>query len=376
MLHGYIVNNETVKQFNDLEYYVAFSHCYGIGPITFKLLLNHFSSPKYAYQADLNDLKPVLGENLALDFEAFRNEFDRSAKMEDLRKKSIAILTPNNASFPSKLKNLSDCPICLYVRGDLTTLDFENNLFIAVVGTRKPSAYGEQITKKFTADLVSSGFIIVSGLALGIDTIAHTTALDYGGKTVAVLGCGVDIVYPPSNRALYEKIIGGGGLIISEFPPGQLVRSGLFVARNRLVSGLSQGVLVIEGAADSGALITAKYAAIQGREVFAPPAPITSPMSAAPNILLKQGAKLVTATSDILEEFNLRITPRASEKLQVDLTTDEQIIFKLLVNDAKQIDEIVQDIKITIHEVLRILSTLEIKGVIEKNFEGKYQIKI
>ena len=165
-------------------------------------------------------------------------------------------------------------------------------------------------------------------------------------------------------------------MIISEFPPGQLVEKGLFIARNRLISGLSMGVLVIEGGQDSGALITAKYAAEQGKEVFAPPGPLTSEMSAAPNILLKQGAKLVTSIDDILEEFNLRIVPKKKEEIEKELESEEKIIFAILQNEAKLADEIANQTKFSIDRVLNVLSTLEIKEIVEKNNEGKYQIKL
>src|SRR3989344_6509680 len=160
-------------------------------------------------------------------------------------------------------------------------------------------------------------------MAIGIDSIAHQTALNNDGRTIAFLGCGVDIIYPAVNSNLYYKIINRGGLVISEFPPGEMVVKGLFIARNRLISGISRGVLIVEGAKDSGAMITARYAAEQGKEVFATPAPITSEVSEAPNILLKQGAKLVTSIDDILEEFNMRIAPKKKEEIEKELSGEE-----------------------------------------------------
>jgi DNA processing protein len=230
------------------------------------------------------------------------------------------------------------------------------------------------LAKKFASHLASMGIIVVSGMALGIDSLAHWAALNSLGKTIAVLGCGVDVVYPPSNRGLYQEILKKGGLIISEFPPGRTVLKGLFVARNRIISGLSSGVLVIEGAKDSGALITARYAAEQGKEVFAPPSPLTSPMSEAPNFLLKQGAKLVTDVSDILNEFNLNISPKKKKDLTKDLSDDERLIFESLSVLPKTIDDLILETKIPVDKILNLLSILEIKGVVEKNKEGKYQI--
>src|SRR3989338_348038 len=164
--------------------------------------------------------------------------------------------------------------------------------FFAIVGTRKPTSYGIQVARKFAYELTEAGFIIVSGMAMGIDTVAHQAALDAGGKTVAVLGCGVNIIYPAINYQLYHNIIKSGGAVISEFPPDQTVLKGLFISRNRIISGLSKGVLIAEGGEFSGALITAKYAGIQGKDVFAVPSSINSEMASAPNLLIKQGAKI------------------------------------------------------------------------------------
>lgn len=361
---------------DQLPYYLGFSHFLGIGPTRFSALIKHFGDVKKAYLASQKELAEVIGVNWAEKFTKFRGLFDPVKKLDELRHKNISVVPLRHYAYPKMLQEISDPPICLYVKGDLDNFDFSNNLCFAVIGTRSPTPYGIQVTKKFSSELASSGFVIVSGMAIGIDTAAHWAAIDAGGKTVVILGCGVDIVYPAANRRLYEKIEKGAGLIISEFPPGKLVEKGLFIARNRLISGLSIGVLVVEGAKDSGALITARYAAEQGKEVFAPPGPLTSEMSAAPNILLKEGAKLVTSIDDILEEFNMRVAPRKKEEIEKVLDGEEKIIFEILQDEAKLSDEIVNQAKLSIDKVLNILSMLEIKGIIEKNSEGKYQIKL
>ncbi len=360
----------------DLPYYVGFSHFLGIGPTRFAALIGHFSDVKKAYLASQKELTEVIGSKWSEKFTKFRSLFDPVKKLDELKRKNIIVLPLGHHDYPKALQEISDPPICLYVKGDLDNFDFSKYLCFAVVGTRKPTPYGIQVTKKFSSELASSGFVIVSGMAIGIDTAAHWAAIDNGSKTVVILGCGVDIVYPGVNRRLYDRVIEKAGLVISEFPPGQLVEKGLFIARNRLISGLSIGVLVVEGAKDSGALITARYAAEQGKEVFAPPGPLTSEMSAAPNILLKQGAKLVTSIYDILEEFNMRIAPRKKEEIEKELNGQERVIFGILREEAKLSDEIVNQAKQSIDKVLNILSRLEIKGIIEKNSEGKYQIKI
>lgn len=361
---------------DELPFYLGFSHFLGIGPARFSILLNHFKTAKKAYESDSQEIEKAIGSVWAKKFVGFRRVFDPLKKLAELKAKKIEVIPLFMRSHPKSLREISDPPICLYVKGDINTFDFEKQYFFAVVGTRKQTPYGEQIARKFAGELADGGFVIVSGMAMGIDTAAHQAALEAGGKTIAVLGCGVDIVYPAANRALYENIIKSGGLIISEFPPGQVVAKGLFIARNRIISGLSMGVLVVEGGKDSGALITARYAGEQGKQVFAPPGPLTSEMSAAPNILLKNGAKLVTTVDDILEEFNLKLVPKKKEEIESELNKEERVIFNILQNEAKLVDEITNETKLSVENILNTLSLLEIKGVIEKNSEGKYQITI
>jgi len=205
--------------------------------------------------------------------------------------------------YPRLLREIPDPPAVLYVRGKGSKINLEKT--IAVVGTRHVTAYGHDVTKKLVTDLVKRGYTIVSGLALGVDAVAHEAAIAAGGKTVAVLGCGIDIIAPPRNATLYWDIIAGNGAVVSEIGPGIITDKKRFVTRNRIISGLSLGVLVIEGGEQSGTLITAKYAGEQGREVFAVPGAITSKYSRATAILLKNGAKLVESADDIIEELTL-----------------------------------------------------------------------
>ncbi|OGK25240.1 DNA protecting protein DprA [Candidatus Roizmanbacteria bacterium RIFCSPLOWO2_01_FULL_37_12] len=360
----------------NLAYYVGFSHFIGIGPMRFSALVKHFNSVKRAYLADKKSLTEVIGTNWAEKFVRFRSLFDPVKKLDELKKKNIKVLPLWHKSYPKLLEQIPDPPICLYVKGDIDKYDFEKDLCFAIVGTRTPTTYGQQVAAKFSEELVEAGFVIVSGMAIGIDSIAHQTALNNDGRTIAFLGCGVDIIYPAVNSNLYHKIINKGGLVISEFPPGEMVVKGLFIARNRLISGLSIGVLIAEGAKDSGAMITARYAAEQGKEVFAPPGPLNSAMSAAPNTLLKQGAKLVTSIDDILDEFNIRVVPKKKEQIEKELSAEEKIVFEILHDQPKLSDEIAIQADASIDKVLNTLSLLEIKGVVEKNSEGKYQIKI
>ncbi len=358
----------------ELPYYLGFSYFLGIGPVRFQALLKHFPSVEKAYFAHTNELILILGENLAKKFGKFRASFNPKNELDRLKKKSITVIPLSSPLYPFPLKNISDPPICLYSIGNtdlFSQLNQEKLTFFAIVGTRKPTNYGATITKIFTSEFANAGLVVASGMAIGIDSLAHWEALKSNGKTVAVLGGGVDIVYPQSNQRLYEEIIKKNGLILSEFPPGHLVKKGLFVARNRIISGLSKGVLVIEGTSDSGALITARYAAEQGRDVFAPPAPITSSMSQAPLILLRQGAKLVISPKDVLEELNIRYSLKQDESLK-ELTEDEKAIYSLLESEGKTVDELVFATNKNPSEILNLLSLMEIKSLVVKREDGKY----
>lgn len=361
---------------SDLKYYIAFSHFLGIGPLRFKALITRFSSAKKAYKADIHEIQELIGNNIGFKFNEFRNQFNPEKKFHELKQKNIHIYALNDQLYPQRLKEISDPPICLYVKGDIEKLKIESKLCFAIVGTRKPTAYGEQITQIFSKGIAEAGFTIVSGMALGVDTCAHRGALEENGTTIAVLGCGVNVIYPPSNRKLYGDIQ-KNGCVISEFPPGHTVLPGLFVARNRIISGLSVGVLVVEGLKDSGALITARYAAEQGRDVFAPPVPITSRFSEAPNMLIKQGAKFVTSVEDILEEYGqTQKVKQCNNVAMKQLTGNELSTAQFIQQEPHAIDEIIVELQLPVNEILKTLSLLELKGVIEKNSEGKYQLLI
>lgn len=374
---------------DDLIYYLGFSCCLGIGPMTFQALKIHPKGVSGAYQASAKELIPMIGQRLTEKFLEFRQKFDPKKEFERLRKDGITVLAVDSEEYPESLKNISDPPICLYIKGSISNFfdgkpqtakklisSPSTKTCFAIVGTRKPTIYGQQITYKFAYELAMAGFIIVSGLAHGVDAIAHQATIDAGGKTIAVLGCGVNIIYPAANRNLYFNIIKTGGAVISEFPPDQTVLKGLFISRNRIISGLSRGVLIAEGLKDSGALITARCAGEQGKEVFAPPSPITSDMSQAPNFLLKQGAKLVTSIEDIMEEFDMKITPRKKEDIRKNLTEIGKLIFDILSKNPQTVDDLAIDLSKTVPEILNAISVMEIEGIVEKNQEKKYQIKL
>lgn len=350
---------------------IGFSLAKNIGPLRFKLLLDYFSTAEKAWSADKKTLLEIgLGEKLTQKFIDFRKSFSYPKFLEDCARREIKIVTRYDPDFPKLLLEIADPPIVLYVKG---TLPVSFDRAIGVVGTRKPTSYGRQISEMIARDLVASGCLIVSGLARGVDGIAHTEAVKQGQPTIAVLGCGVDIVYPPEHRSLYSKIIETGGAIISEVPPGHLVAKGLFPARNRIISGLSRGIVVTEGAEDSGSLITASLALEQGKEVFAVPGPINSYLSAGPTKLIKSGAKLVTSAADILDEFALPAIPiKATQNNK--LSQQEQQIIALMSAGTLHFDDIVRGCHLPTSEVGSILTLLELSGIIQNLGEGKYAL--
>ncbi len=358
--------------------WLAFSVFPGIGPVRFKLLLTYFGSAKAAWNAKTETLRKIkLGEKLTQQFDQFRKTFRVDDYCSTLQKLHVSVLTLTDPKYPKLLAEIPDAPFLIYVKAKKLDKPLRLDRTIAVVGTRKITHYGEEVTERLTRELVSYGFTIVSGLAYGVDAVAHNSAIESGGKTIAVLGCGIDIIAPPSNARLYRQIGEEGyGAIVSEMPLGLRPNKGLFPARNRIISGLSLGVVVTEGADDSGALITARNAAEQGREVFAVPGPITSPYSKGPLRLLKNGAKLVESVEDILDELNIKVnqgsTVGAADEQIKGETKEEEIIIKILAGQQMHIDEIVRASGLTIAEVAATLTVLEMKGVVKDYGEKQY----
>ncbi|MCL4338931.1 DNA-processing protein DprA [Patescibacteria group bacterium] len=358
---------------DEKKYWLGFSAFPGIGPLRFALLLKFFKTAQKAWEAKREKLLEIgLGEKLTESFCAFRMSFSLKDYIELLNKKSIRVLTLKDSTYPKLLKEIAAAPFVLYIRTD-GEIAFDDERNIAVVGTRKITSYGREVTARLTRDLVAFGCTIVSGMAYGVDTVAHHTAIESGGRTIAVLGCGVDVIHPQSNTPLYWNIVRKYGMVISEFPAGQYASKGLFPARNRIISGLSRGVLVTEGAEDSGALITARCAVEQGREVFAIPGPITSSLSAGPAKLLKQGAKLVAKVEDILEELNIRnmqinkLSNRQMDESMIELSIEERKILEILQNENMHFDEIIRRTGLESAKLGGLLTVLEMKGIV-KNF--------
>lgn len=358
--------------------WIGFSVFPGIGPVRFKLLLDYFGSAKLAWKAPSSLLKKIkLGDKLTDQFVDFRTKFSLSEYISMLTREHVSVLTLQDDRYPKLLKQISDAPFVLYVKGKKGKTSINLDRTIGIVGTRKITPYGEEVTRRLTEDLVAYGFTIISGMAYGVDAAAHRAAIDAGGTTIAVLGCGIDIIAPPVNTNLYHEIADGHGAIVSEMPLGLRPNKGLFPARNRIISGLSLGVVVTEGADDSGALITARNAAEQGREVFAVPGPITSPYSRGPAKLLKNGAKLVEKVEDILEELNMGNLRKASPCGHKGTpykgeNKEEQKILDILQNGPLHIDEILRGVSLAPHIGSATITILEMKGLIRDIGDKQY----
>ncbi len=385
---------------DDRNYGLGFSVFPGIGPQTFQKLLSEFGSAKSAWESKRPRLAEIIGEKTLARFEDFRNTFSLEDYAKKLLRKEVSFLLLTDKEYPKLLKEIKNPPIVLYVKGNMEVLsrhsgeELKRRLqnpdsgraplarmteepIIAIVGTRKITEYGKEVTKLLTTDLVSAGFTIVSGLAIGVDSVAHQTTIDQHGKTIAVLGCGVDCCSPTTNQHIYNSILANGGCIVSEFPLGQPPTQGSFPSRNRIIAGLSLGVLVTEGAEDSGALITADYAFQNQRKVFAVPGPITSSLSKGPYKLLEKGAKLVTSAQDILDEFKMqkskgKITNQNS-KVRGG-TEEEREILEILENESLHFDEIVRRLGLTSAKTGSTLSLMEVKGLIKSSDGGIFSI--
>lgn len=349
----------------DLRYLIGLSLLPGIGPARFGKLLERFPDPERAWRASENELRDlgVDARSLSLLVDQ-RRALSLQTEMEKVERLGISVLTRHDSAYPVRLAEIYNPPPLLYVKGDLGS-GGESNL--AVVGTRRPTDYGREIAARVVPQLVRAGLTIVSGLARGIDTIVHRAALDAGGCTIAVLGCGLDVVYPPENRALYSRIPSSGA-IVSEYPLGTKPDAFNFPARNRIISGLSLGTVVVEAQRSSGAVITANYALEQSREVFAFPGRATDVTSSGCNHLIRQGcAKLVTDTQDILDELDLTTAVQQLEiRAVLPANSDEARLLALLSHTPVHIDDLARGTGLDASTVAGTLLMLELKGTVRQ----------
>ncbi|MBI1882126.1 MAG: DNA-protecting protein DprA, partial [Chloroflexi bacterium] len=333
-------------------------------PSRLRALLDYYGNVASAWQADPGELRAIgLDKRSVENLVKVRSQLDLEAELAKLKKLNIAVFTWDSPDYPQLLRNIPDPPPALYVRGALNPQD---EWALAVVGTRQATAYGKECTHYLVSGLAKNGITIISGLAYGIDTEAHQSAINAGGRTIAVLGCGVDIVYPAANKKLGQAIIEHGALV-SEYPLGTNPEGGNFPRRNRIISGLSLGVLFVEGTLQSGARITADFALEQGREVFAVPGSILRKGGSGPNYLIQNGAKLVTQVNDILEELNLTmVSQHAEARTLIPENEIEATLLKQLSTDPIHVDDLGQATGLTAPEIASILTMMELKGMIRQ----------
>ncbi len=356
-------------------YWAGFAAFPGIGPGRFGDLLQTCGSAEKAWVASEKTLQATIGRSLTEKFLHFRSTFSLQEYVQELQKLTISFVTFSEKEYPPSLKEIEKPPFVLFYKGDSSLLDasYRN---VAVVGTRMVTEYGREVTRLFTDSLTGAGFTIVSGLALGVDAVAHMTALDTQGKTIAVLGCGIECCYPASNTSLYREILRSGGLIVSEYTLKMSPSRGSFPARNRIIAGLSEAILVTEGGEDSGSIITAMEGLKIGRKIFAVPGPITSRLSQGPYKMIGQGAKLVTSGNEMLKELGLKGLghPRLSSGRPKGETKEEQVIIAILENESLHFDEIGKKVKIDTVVLGSLLSMMEVKGLIRQTAQGFYTV--
>jgi DNA processing protein len=351
----------------EVFHWLALSLIPGVGSTLIKRLLDRFNSPRGIFRAPKRELLSIegLGEKVAEEILKGPLEKVVERELHLLRKVGGKIITLRDQNYPNRLREIYDPPPLLYVRGDLIEKD---DLAVAIVGSRKTSPYGRWITEKMSQELTCHGVTVVSGMARGIDSVAHSGAIAAGGRTIAVLGCGVDVVYPSENRNLFEKIVDCGA-ILSEFRMGSPPEGGHFPRRNRIISGLSLGVVVVEASARSGSLITAGYALEQGREVFAVPGNVGAEGSRGTNQLIKEGAKMVVSSEDVLEEIlpqwrNGKEGIQKEESPKKNISEEEMVLFDLLGETPVHIDAIIRESRFDPGFVSSLLLNLELKGLI------------
>jgi DNA processing protein len=328
-------------------------------------LLDYYGSLAHAWQANEHELQKIGLDRRAIQtFAETRREVDLAAALARVERAGISLLTWEMPAYPSYLREIPNPPPLLYYQGELREQD---QWAVALVGTRRLTSYGRQVTQDLVAGLVQNNITIVSGLARGIDAIAHKTAVELGGRTLAVLGSGLDCIYPAENRTLAQEIRQGHGAIISEYGLGVQPEAKNFPPRNRIISGLSLGVIIVEAGERSGALITTNFALEQNREVFAVPGNINSPASKGPNRLIQEGAKLVMQVEDVLEELNLRmVVERTAVQMVLPETAEEVALYTHLSAQPVHIDELSRATGLPSALVSSTLTLMELKGMVQQ----------
>lgn len=352
-------------------YWVAFNTVRGIGAVRLRLLLDHFGdlevawhSPSEAYRAA--GISPKIVERI--------QQRKDSLSIEDYWKKiidaGIKVLTWDDDDYPNRLRDINQPPPVLYTRGTLT---FEDEWAVSIVGTRRVTSYGKRVVEELAGFLARNGITIISGMARGVDTVAHRAAIENGGRTIAVLGCGVDTIYPPENRKLADDIM-QAGCMLSDYAPGVPPDSKNFPPRNRIIAGLGLATVVIEAGERSGALITANFAAEQGREVFAVPGQIYAPQSKGTNLLIQQGAQPYLSGEELLRLLNFEmIDEQRVVRTNFEIDPFERDIIKLIANEPLHIDEICVQSNENVDRISATLVMMELKGLVQQDGNLNYQ---
>jgi DNA processing protein len=349
---------------NETKYWVGFSLIPGMGRARISRLVSYFPSMEQAWHANAAELESAgLDAKSIQSILSHRQKLSLDEEMDKLERYKVRAVTMADEIYPSILKEIYDPPPLLYIRGSLAPQD---ERALSIVGTRYPTYYGREVTQQIADALAGNRITIISGLAKGIDSIAHRATLDAGGRTIAVLGCGLDIVYPSQHVNLAREIIEHGALV-SEHPLGTPPKRENFPLRNRIMSGMSIGVLVVEGKPDSGARITADRAVEQNRDVFAVPGNVLSPMSGLPNRLIQEGAKLVRNAEDIMEELNLTMAVQHVEaKALIPATKMESVVLQYVSAEPIHIDELRRQCALPIATISSTLAMMELKGMVRQ----------
>jgi len=358
MLLTYMPGQEEIK------YWLSMAKIPGLGPVRLKRIWEHFDSMKRAWEADLENLRGAgLEQKIAEEIVFLRQRINPDEEFLNAQKEGINIVTLADKSYPKLLKEIYGPPAILYYKGEL--FGEGDEFAVAMVGTRKYSSYGKLVAMNIASELSNQGITTVSGLAIGIDGLVHEATVNQKARTIAVLGSGIDetSIYPSANRYLAKKIIENNGLLLAEYPPGTIPNKQNFPQRNRIIAGLSVATVVIEAPETSGALLTAKHALEQNRDVMAVPGNIYSQNAAGPNNLIKMGAKLVTSASDVLEALNMKQVKDFIDNRKISPDTKEEaIILDILSNEPIHIDELIKKSGMNTATINSTLILMEMKG--------------
>ncbi len=356
----------------DIIYWLGINSIPHLGPIRIQALLKKFGNPKEIFNASPNSIKEI-GYIKSIAIKNIQEGIDKESIIKQIKlceKNNIKILTLDSDKYPRLLKNIIDPPPVLFVKGDINVLD---SFAIGVVGTRNATSYGRLSTKNIVSELAKNNITIISGMARGIDTISHKTAIENNAKTIAVLGCGLNICYPPENKDLMEQI-SLNGAVVSEFSPDTRPNTFTFPRRNRIISGLSEGILVTEAGLKSGALITTDFALEHGRDVFSIPGQINAPNHKGCNKIIQEGAALITSGKDILELLKKPYKTETYNRPKLNLNEKEEMVYNNMGEEPIHIDILSQNCNSTPSKILGVLLGLELKGAIQQ-LSGKNFVK-